>query len=130
MAMRSFDNAPDFYKAFFAEGKDLKDPETMSSEELVKASVCLMGAVFNYSKIGALYKLVGQKREFQFMQPGREVPLNYLIKQIPSGEVIEYIQEVDGLIEALLAAEVLDREVIPKLSYNRQGKIFRDELGM
>lgn len=130
MAMRSFETAPDFYKAFHAEGKDLKDPETMSEAELVRASVCLIGAVFNYPKIGPLYKLVGQQREFQFKQPGREVPLNYLIKQIPSAEVIDYLQEVDGLIEALLAAEVLTKDCLPEMGYNRQGKVFRDELGI
>jgi hypothetical protein len=130
MAMRSFETAPAFYKAFFAEGKDLKDPETMSEAELVRASVCLIGAVFNYPKIGPLYKLVGQQREFQFKQPGREVPLNYLIKQIPSAEVIDYLQEVDGLIEALLEAKVLGRECIPELGFNRRGKIFRDELNI
>jgi len=130
MAMRSFESAPDFYRAFFAEGKDLKDPETMSEADLVRASVCLFGAVFNYPKIGQLYKLVGLQREFQFKQPGREVPLNYLIKQIPSAEVIDYLQEVDGLIEALMAANVLGRECIPELGFNRRGKIFRDELNI
>lgn len=130
MAMRSFGTAPAFYKTFHAEGKDLKDPETMTEAELVRASVCLIGAVFNYPKIGPLHKLVGQQREFQFKQPGREVPLNYLIKQIPSAEVIDYLQEVDGLIESLMAANVLGRECIPQLGFNRRGKIFRDELNI
>jgi hypothetical protein len=58
------------------------------------------------------------------------VPLNYLIKQIPSAEVIDYLQEVDGLIEALMAANVLGRECIPELGFNRRGKIFRDELNI
>lgn len=130
MAMRSFDTAPAFYKTFHAEGNDLKDPETMSEAELLRASVCLIGAVFNYPKIGQLHRLVGQQREFQFKQPGREVPLNYLIKQIPSAEVIDYLQEVDGLIESLMAANVLGRECIPQLGFNRRGKIFRDELNI
>lgn len=130
MAMRSFDAAPAFYKTFFAEGNDLKDPDTMTEKELVRASVCLMGAISNYPKVGPLYKLVGQQREFQFKQPGREIPLNYLIKQIPPAEVIVYLQEVDGLIESLMTANVLGRECIPQLGLNRRGKIFRDELNI
>lgn len=130
MAMRSLITSVPFYKTFFAEGNELKDPDTMTEPELVRASTCLMGALFNYSRIGPLRKLVGLEREFQFKAPGREVPYNYLISHIPTEEVVSYLNGVDGLIEALLAAEAISRDCLPMLSLNRQGKVFREELGI
>ncbi|WP_274644032.1 hypothetical protein [Pseudomonas serbica] len=124
------DQAKTMYSRFYFSGAEVPDPETMSSSEIVQASLVLMACDYGLFVKGNNSLDAPRFIDGVYRNQSMESTATLYLDTMPDEQVVQLVKNVPQYLRCLLNSNLIDRKYLQQLSPEDLTQQFGQDLGL